>query len=315
MAAHSTHLTRFSRMSCFVVSVQRIVTIVSSMNDSVLQKLNTLISPCELCPRGCSAKRREGEFGTCKVGAMVRIASFGPHFGEEAELVGSGGSGTVFFSGCNLRCVFCQNADISFGLSGYDVSIEQLANIMLHLEKTGCENINLVTPTHFVPMIASAISYARGNGLKLPIVYNCGGYENGEVLRLLDGFIQIYMPDIKSLNSDWCRQHLNAPDYPDVVRKAIKIMYKQTGKLVVQDGVATRGVLIRHLVMPNAIKDSFAVLEFIVNEAPDALVNVMGQYRPCHDSMQYSTISRRTTSHETEQVKMRARELGLRLAR
>ncbi len=302
-------------MSCFVVSVQRIVTIVSSMNDSVLQKLVSLISPCTLCPRKCKARRHEGELGTCRVGASVRVASFGPHFGEEAELVGSGGSGTVFFSGCNLHCVFCQNSDISFGLSSFDVTVEQLANIMLHLEKTGCENINLVTPTHFAPVIAQSILLARSNGLARPIVYNCGGYENGEALRLLDGLIQIYMPDLKSLNPYWCKVHLNAPDYPDVAREAVRIMYGQAGKLLIQNGVATRGVLIRHLVMPNAIEDSYAVLEFIANEAPDALVNVMGQYHPCHDAMQYSSISRRTTSHETEQVKTRARELGLNLAR
>lgn len=196
------------------------------MSDERIRALAALMSPCRLCPRECRVRRDAGETGFCGAGFDAAIASFGPHHGEEGCLVGSGGSGTIFLSGCSLKCVFCQNFDISQHVEGDAVSPEALATVMLALESRGCENVNFVTPTHFAPRIAEAIVVARGGGLHVPIVYNCGGYESVEAIRLLDGLVEIYMPDAKFMSAESSRRYLAAPDYPERMREAITEMHR-----------------------------------------------------------------------------------------
>jgi putative pyruvate formate lyase activating enzyme len=210
------------------------------------QQLKAILADCTLCPRRCRANRGRGEIGVCRATAEVMISSAGPHFGEEPELVGLGGSGTIFFTNCNLWCLFCQNYEISHLKMGQPVSIEELANRMLHLQSRGCHNINLVTPTHFVPQIVEALDLAADRGLQIPIVYNCGGYESVETLRLLDGIIDIYMPDIKYSNDAHARRYSGVKDYWEHVRPAVKEMHRQVGDLKINRyGIAERGLLIR----------------------------------------------------------------------
>jgi putative pyruvate formate lyase activating enzyme len=210
------------------------------------QQLKAILADCTLCPRRCHANRVQGEIGVCRSTAEVIISSAGPHFGEEPELVGLGGSGTIFFTNCNLWCLFCQNYEISHLKMGQPVSIEELANRMLHLQSRGCHNINLVTPTHFVPQIVEALCLAADRGLQIPIVYNCGGYESVETLRLLDGIIDIYMPDIKYSNDAHARRYSGVKDYWEHVRPAVKEMHRQVGDLKINRyGIAERGLLIR----------------------------------------------------------------------
>ncbi len=244
--------------------------------------------------------------------ADLYISSFGPHFGEEPELVGKGGSGTIFFTGCNLKCVFCQNYEISHLRIGRKYTVEELADIMIYLQNIGCHNINFVTPTHFTPHIMEAIVLARKKRLQIPIVYNCGGYEKVETLKLLEGFVDIYMPDIKFMNSNLSQKYLNAWNYPEVVKKAVKEMHLQVGDLVVKDGIAVKGLLIRHLVMPQGIENARQVLEFIVNEiSARSYVNIMDQYYPCYKSSQFPEINRKITAQEYFQVVKIAQELGI----
>jgi len=250
---------------------------------------------CGLCPRMCGVDRTAGETGYCRVGDKVIVSSYGPHPGEEPELVGRNGSGTIFFASCNLLCVFCQNAEISHGRRGAAQTDEDVADKMLHLQSMGCHNINLVTPTHFVPQIARAIDIAAGLGLRLPIVYNCGGYERVEVLRTLDGIIDIYMPDIKFSGREESQKYLNAPDYPDVVKQAVKEMHRQVGDLRVDaDGIATRGLLVRHLVMPGGLAGSEEFARFIAEEvSTNTYVNIMPQYHPEHRAGEFPELLKR----------------------
>jgi putative pyruvate formate lyase activating enzyme len=243
--------------------------------------------------------------------ARLYISSFGPHFGEEPELVGRGGSGTIFLTGCNLKCVFCQNYEISHRMIGKQYSVLELVDIMLYLQNIGCLNINFVTPTHFTPHIMEAIFKARGKGLKIPIVYNCGGYEKVETLKLLDGFIDIYMPDAKFMNPDLSEKYLNARDYPQVMSEAIKEMHHQVGELVIENGIAQKGLLIRHLVMPAGIENARKILEFIAQEiSPSSYVNIMDQYYPCYRAVEFPEINRRITREEYHQILEIARQLG-----
>lgn len=280
-----------------------------------LESLKDLASPCRLCPRECGAKRAEGERGRCGMGYEPAVSSFGPHYGEEPVLVGRGGSGTVFFAGCNLLCLFCQNYDISHLRRGAETTPERLAQVFLLLQENGCENVNLVTPTHFAHAAAEAIDLARGKGLTVPVVYNCGGYEPVEVLKCLEGRVEIYMPDAKTMNPDFARAAMNAPDYPEVVKKALQEMQRQVGDLVVEKNRAVTGLLIRHLVMPGMLDDTRRVLDFIAAQVSKrAFVNVMGQYRPCHRAREVEGLSRRPTYEEIELARAHARELGLRLS-
>lgn len=257
--------------------------------------------------------RAEGERGTCDVGVLPLVASAGPHFGEERELVGRGGSGTIFFAGCNLGCIFCQNYDISHLRAGREVTPAKVAEMMLALERQGCENVNVVTPTHVAPAVAEAIELARAQGLTVPIVYNSGGYDGVEVLTLLEGFIDIYMPDAKYGPAAPAADLTAAPDYFERMKEALREMHRQVGDLEVNGrGVATRGLLIRHLVLPDGLADSEPVLKFIAEElSPESYVNVMAQYRPCYRADEVPALMRPPNWEEIEKVKDAARALGL----
>lgn len=241
------------------------------------------LSACTLCPRRCGADRLAGETGVCRTGRLAWISSFNPHFGEETPLVGTHGSGTVFFTHCNLLCLFCQNFDISHQGIGQEITDDQLAAIMLALQQQDCHNINLVTPSHVVPQILAALDIAASRGLKVPLVYNSGGYDLPETLELLDGVIDIYMPDFKFWDSEIARKTSDAADYPEVARLALKEMHRQVGDLEISaDGIACRGLLVRHLVLPGGMAHTRHVMRFIAREiSPRTYVNVMPQYRPC----------------------------------
>jgi putative pyruvate formate lyase activating enzyme len=280
--------------------------------DARIAALYGMLSSCSLCPRGCRVDRTDGGTGFCGGGLAPKVASYGPHFGEEGPLVGRNGSGAIFFAGCNLGCCFCQNYEISHLREGREVSIEGLARIMLDLQDHGCHNINLVTPTHFAPQIAGAVRTAAQEGLRLPIVYNCGGYESLEALGLLEGLVDIYMPDFKFRTKSASERYLNAPDYPEVAGSALREMHRQVGDLVIRDGLALRGLLVRHLVMPGHLEDSGEVFRFLAEEISNTtFVNVMGQYRPCYRSGDFPEIAGRLSGEEHRQALALAREAGL----
>ena len=283
--------------------------------QDALEKLYSLANPCHLCPRNCGVDRMQGEQGYCGGGSKPLVASAAPHFGEEACLVGQGGSGTIFFGGCNLLCVFCQNYDISHGTGGTPAGPDEIADLMLRLQKRGCENINFVTPSHVAPWIADAVRRARMDGLTVPIVYNSGGYDRVETLRLLEGTIDIYMPDAKFWDPEQSERYCGARDYPQVMREALKEMHRQVGDLEIRDGRAWRGLLVRHLMMPNDVAGSRDVLRFLSEEiSPETYVNVMDQYRPCYRASEHADIARRPSRKECSDALDYARELGLRLA-
>jgi putative pyruvate formate lyase activating enzyme len=271
------------------------------------------LEDCTICPRECQVNRVAGRIGVCRTTAQVKISSYGPHFGEEPELVGSRGSGTIFFTNCNLWCLFCQNYTISHLKEGEIVSIPRLAGAMLYLQRIGCHNINLVTPTHVVPQIVQALAFAARNGLRVPLVYNCGGYESVETLKLLEGIVDIYMPDIKYSNDEYARRFSGVKDYWEKVRLAVKEMHGQVGDLIVDDtGVAVRGLLIRHLVLPNRIAGSEEVLRFIAKDiSADSYVNIMDQYHPCFRAFNLAELNRRITRKEYGMVVSRATSYGL----
>jgi putative pyruvate formate lyase activating enzyme len=269
------------------------------------------LASCSLCPRGCGADRLGGRLGVCRIGAQARVASAAPHFGEERPLVGPGGSGTIFFSGCGLLCSFCQNYDISHGLAGVDVSAASLARIMLGLQAAGCSNINLVTPTHVAPRILEALPLAIDGGLRLPLVWNCGGYESVETLRLLDGIVDIYMPDFKFWENEgegWLR---GARSYGRVAQEALREMHRQVGDLLVEGGLAVRGLLVRHLVMPRGAADTAAIMGFLASLSRDTYVNVMAQYRPVYGARGDARIGARVTPAEYDAAVAAARAAGL----
>jgi putative pyruvate formate lyase activating enzyme len=282
-----------------------------SFSEAVRQ-LWEKMSPCTLCPRNCEVRRSEGETGFCGITDTPRVSSVGPHFGEEPVLVGPGGSGTIFFAGCNLGCVFCQNYDISHFRHGSEMSIEQLVEAMLALQNRGCSNINFVTPTHMAGPIAAAIELARDKGLSVPIVYNTGGYDSVDTLKLLAGFIDIYMPDMKYADTEAARLLSDAPDYPQINRAAIKEMHHQVGDLEVESGLARRGLLIRHLVLPNRLAGSFEIIDFLADQiSPATAINVMAQYRPCYKADQYPQMNHYPHAEEITQVRRYAQEKGL----
>jgi putative pyruvate formate lyase activating enzyme len=268
---------------------------------------------CRICPNECMAKRSEGETGDCHSTDEIIISSVGPHFGEESPLVGTHGSGTIFFANCNLSCEFCQNYDIShFGI-GEKNSIEDLARAMLKLQQRGSHNINLVTPTHFTPQIVDAVILAIDKGLEIPIVYNCGGYESVETLKLLEGIVDIYMPDIKYSVDKNALKYSGINNYWEVVTFAIKEMHRQVGDLKISKrGLAQRGLLIRHLVLPNDIAGSKKVIEFVANEiSTNSYLNIMDQYRPAYNATKYEKLNRRITPSEYKEVVEYAFSKGL----
>lgn len=272
---------------------------------------------CDICPRRCAVNRLKGELGACRGGREPVVSSFGPHFGEEAPLVGHNGSGTIFFAYCTLNCVFCQNYELSHLGMGEAVSVAELARVMLTLEKLGCHNINLVSPTHFVPQILAALVKAMGAGLNLPIVYNTGGYENPETLKLLDGVVDIYMPDFKYTDPGAAGKYSGAGDYPEVVKKALKEMQRQVGDLVLDKrGIANRGLLVRHLVLPGNIANTEEVADFLAREvSPNCFVNIMSQYYPAHRAREFPPLDRRIIPAEYRDAVNTAKKKGLRVYR
>lgn len=286
---------------------------INFLREERVKKANKILASCTLCPRKCKVNRLKGERGYCAVGKDLELASFSAHFGEEDVLVGRGGSGTIFLNSCNLSCIFCQNYDISQLRGGDIVSKDEFIKIMLLLQKRGCHNINFVTPTHFIPQILEAIFIAQDQGLNLPIVYNCGGYESVDALRFLEGVIDIYMPDAKYADETTAREFSNAPGYPGIIKQALKEMHRQVGDLVVdEEGVAIRGLLIRHLVLPNNLGGLETLLRFIAEEiSVNSYVNIMDQYRPCFKADQFADLSRSITQQEYRKAVQIAKSFGL----
>ena len=272
-----------------------------------------LLSPCKVCPRQCKVDRLADEKGICRIGASPVISSYAPHFGEESPLVGSGGSGTIFLTHCNLLCVFCQNYEISHLGQGIETDAGQLASMMVSLQRQGCHNINFVTPSHVVPQILEALPKAIARGLTVPLVYNSSGYDAVETLQLLEGIFDIYMPDFKFWTEESGRRYAKAPDYPEIARRAILEMHRQVGDLVMdKEGVAIKGLLVRHLVMPGGLDETREILRFLAREVSvETYVNVMDQYRPCGRAHQYPPIDRRLTNEEFQEALKLAGEAGL----
>ncbi len=277
------------------------------------ERAAALLESCSLCPRRCGVNRLEDERGVCGVGRLAVVSSAHAHFGEEAALVGDRGSGTVFFGGCNLKCVFCQNHEISHELAGEEATPGRLAALMFRVLELGCHNLNLVTPTHVVPQILEALESAVEGGFDLPIVYNTGGYDSLDVLALLDGVVDIYMPDVKFFDPAVAKRLAGAEDYPAVVRAAVREMHRQVGDLELSDeGVARRGLLVRHLVMPGMLDDSKRIAAFLADGiSRGTYVNVMAQYRPEHRSCEHPPIDRPLSRDEWREAVRLAREAGL----
>jgi putative pyruvate formate lyase activating enzyme len=265
-----------------------------------IRVLKESLKECRLCPRECGVNRLNGEVGVCRAGLEPMVSSAFPHFGEEPPLVGYHGSGTIFLTHCNLRCIFCQNYDVSHLGSGEPITSSDMARVMVRLQEMGCHNINFVTPTHYAPQIVASLPEAIEKGLRLPIVYNCSGYESIEVVRLLEGVVDIYMPDAKYMDGKHSTQFSNAPDYPEIIKGVLKEMHRQVGDLTANSkGIAERGLLIRHLVMPHGVASSEAVLRFIAEEiSVHSYVNIMDQYRPEYRAHDYPEINRRITQKE-----------------
>jgi putative pyruvate formate lyase activating enzyme len=278
-----------------------------------IRLLNEFLSECRLCPRECRVNRLRGDLGYCRAGSELEISSAFPHFGEEPPLVGRHGSGTIFLTHCNLRCFFCQNYDITHLGRGEPFTLSDMARVMLRLQEMGCHNINFVTPTHYVPQIIASFPEAIENGLRLPIVYNCSGYESIEVIRLLKDIVDVYMPDVKFMKVTYSEKFCNAPDYPDVIKNILWEMHFQVGDLTLNtDGIAERGLLIRHLIMPNGVSSSEEVFQFIAEKiSAHSYINIMEQYRPEFRANEYPEIDRRITRKEYLEAIQSAKQLGL----
>jgi len=278
-----------------------------------IERARQILTSCTLCPRQCKVDRLTGELGICKTGESALVADYSPHFGEERPLVGKNGSGTIFFARCNLLCLFCQNFDISHHGCGTPVTDRQLADIMLDLQQQGCQNINFVTPTHVVPQILAALPFAIKDGLTVPLVYNCSGYETTETLELLDGIIDIYMPDFKFWKPESAALYAGAPDYPERARTALKEMHRQVGDLSLdRSGLAQRGLLIRHLVMPGGLGETEEILRFIASEiSRDSYVNLMDQYHPCGRAADFWPLDKPLTVEDYRQAVEIAKQAGI----
>lgn len=271
------------------------------------------LANCEICAWECRVDRLSGKLGICRSGARARISSYGPHLGEEDPLRGWRGSGTIFFTRCNLRCQYCQNADISQTDAGYEVDPDELAGIMLELQANGCHNINLVSPSHMVPQILSALWIAARKGLQIPLVYNTGGYDSLPTLQLLDGVVDIYMPDMKYASAQIARHYSKIPNYPQVNQAAVREMHRQVGDLVLDArGLAIRGLVVRHLVLPNGLAGTAEIVQFLAEEiSTNTYLNLMDQYHPSHNASQYPKLNRRVTSKEFQAALHMTREAGL----
>ena len=265
-----------------------------------VERAYVLLENCMLCPRSCKINRRAGKLGVCRTGERARVASYGPHHGEERPLSGRRGSGAVFFARCNLRCVYCQNSEISQDDCGDEVEPEELARIFLEIQAAGCHNLNLVSPTHVLPPILAALLIAARAGLRLPVVYNTGGYDALPALELLDGVVDIYMPDMKYADPKTAHLYSGAKDYPRVNREAVREMHRQVGDLALDaDGLAVRGLLVRHLVLPNRMAGTREIARFLTEEiSAQTYLNVMDQYHPAYKAGMFPQLNRRITPQE-----------------
>ena len=271
-----------------------------------------LLEQCKICPHECKINRNNGQVGRCKSTDKVKIALYSTHNFEEPCISGEKGSGTVFFSNCNLNCVFCQNYEISQDGKGKEISIERLAEIFLEQQEKDVENINLVTPTSYVPQIIEAIKIAKSKGLRLPIVYNTNGYEKIETLKMLDGYIDIYLPDFKYAQNELGKRLSKVDNYFEITTEALREMYKQTGKAVFDDrGIMQKGMIVRHLVLPNHIVNSRKVLKWLNNNMNDVFVSVMAQYFPTYKAKEIDDINRKLTKEEYEQIESYLYRLNL----
>ena len=278
-----------------------------------IEKLFKILENCEICPRKCHVNRLKNEKGYCQLGFLPQVSAFHPHFGEESVLVGTHGSGTIFFTSCNLACIYCQNYEISQLRIGQEISFKRLAEMMIHLQNLGCHNINLVSPTSHVPVIVKSLALAINMGLKLPLVYNTNAYDSVEVLKLLDGIIDIYMPDIKYSDDELAFKYSDAPNYFKIMKKAIKEMHRQVGDLTVDEKKITiRGLLVRHLILPNDIAGSEKIFHFLAKEiSKNTFLNVMSQYFPYYKSKNFPELNRPITREEYLKVIELAQKAGL----
>ena len=281
--------------------------------DKRIEKSYKLLSPCQVCPQNCGVNRLEGEKGFCHSGKEIIISSYNVHFGEEPPLVGNFGSGTIFFTNCNLRCVYCQNYPISQLGNGNKVSLLKLAEIMIALQKRKCHNINLVTPTHFVPQILKSLKIAIKMGLHIPIVYNTSGYESVRTLKLLDGIVDIYLPDARYADNETARKYSSAPNYFEIMKKALKEMHRQVGDLVMEKiGIAYSGLIVRHLVLPEGLSGTKKIMHFIAKKISlHTYISLMTQYFPVYQADQFPPLSRRINKEEYKEALQAFKEENL----
>lgn len=275
--------------------------------------MEKLLKNCSLCPRKCHVDRLDGQRGYCGMDGTIRAARAALHMWEEPCISGEKGSGAVFFTGCGLRCCFCQNRDIAIGSSGLEITVERLAEIFMELQEKGAANINLVTGAHYVPHIIEALDIAKAQGMSLPVVYNSSGYENTETLEMLKGYVDIYLPDFKYMESSLAEKFSKAPDYPDTAKKVIEEMVKQTGACEFsEDGYIKRGTIVRHLILPGHTKNSVKVLEYLHETyGNDIYISIMNQYTPVYTNEKYTELNRKVTRREYEKVLDAALELGI----
>ncbi len=279
----------------------------------ITQTALRMLEACTVCPRDCGVDRTKDKKGFCEAGYLPEVSSYSPHFGEECPLVGHHGSGTIFLTHCNLGCLFCQNYSISHTGDGRKIPVQKLARMMIELQRMGCHNINFVSPTHFVPQILQSLPHAIEMGLNVPLVYNTGGYDALATLRLLDGVFDIYMPDFKYSRGEISNKYSHAPDYPQVAEKALEEMFRQVGDLRIDEqGIAFRGLLVRHLVLPGGLAGTRDVMRFLATRiSKNTYVNIMDQYYPCGDIPLDSPMRRRITTEEYDEAIARAKKEGI----
>ncbi len=284
----------------------------STLAANAAEKAGKLFESCALCGHRCGVNRINGEKGICGAGNRIKVSSVVAHFGEEPFISGDKGSGAIFFSLCNLNCVFCQNHEISQRDSGEEISSEDLSKAMLLLQERGCHNINLVSPTHFMPLILDALKIAFENGLNIPIVYNTGGFDSVELIRLLDGIIDIYMPDLKFIDAKLAKRYSNAGNYPDTAKDAVKEMFRQVGNIVFDENeMAVKGLLARHLVLPGATENSKMAMEFLASVSREVWISVMSQYNPMNRAKEFPEIAGTLDQKEYWQVIEKVQDLRM----